>query len=547
VPLPVGDRPFELLAADLLAEEFAACPTLGSALGLVEYDEELADLSPDSIERREANEDSWTDRFLALDDDALEPDERVDRDLVLMALEGRRVMRGWQAWRRAADAYAGEALSGIHTMLLHRLRPEPDLARAVIARLRRIPGLLAQGAANLDPRLANPLLLRRSLSQIRAGTDYLRGIVGEFADTSLGRAVAEQVEPAAAAMDKFGAVVEKLADRATGDWAIGEDRYNGLLRHAEGLAYGARDLRQRGQAAYSELAGEMRRRSAEFGAGEDWRALVRRFTDDRPQTPEEMRQAYADITARARSFCREHDLVTFPAGEECKIVPAAPFTRGWLAVAHYVAPPPFAPSDGRRVGHFFVPYPPDDADDEQVAARLATNAHYAMSTITAHEAYPGHHWHLSRMAAANQRRPLRYVFSSSYFTEGWALYAEEMMREQGFFTDPRHEFGQVDARLFRAARIVVDTSLHLGEMSVEDAVDHLSTKASLSSDTARAEVLRYCAWPTQAASYLTGALEIQRMRDEWLHQARGSLKDFHDRVAATGRLPISLVEQCIFA
>jgi uncharacterized protein (DUF885 family) len=546
VPIPVGDRPFEVLAADLLAAEFAACPALGSALGLVEYDEELADLSPEGIERREANEDSWTDRFLALDDDALDADERVDRDLVLMVLAGRRVMRDWQAWRRDADAYAGEARSGIHIIVLHRLRPEPDLARAVIARLRRIPDLLAQGAANLDPRLANPLLLRRSLGQIGAGADYLRGIVGEFADESLRRAVAKHVEAAAKAMDEFGAVVEALADQATGGWAIGEDRYDGLLRHAEGLSYGAREMRQRGQAAYSELAGQMRRRSVELGGGEDWRALVRRLAADRPQTPAQMRQAYADITARAQSFCREHDLVTFAEGEECEVVPSAPFTRSWLAVAHYIAPPPFAPGNRRRAGHFFVPYPPADASDEQVAGRLATNAHYIMPSMTAHEAYPGHHWHLSWMAA-NQRRPLRYAFSSAYFTEGWALYAEEMMREQGFFADPRHELGQVDARLFRAARIVVDTSLHLGEMSVADAIEHLSTKASLSPETARAEVLRYCAWPTQAASYLTGALEVQRMRDEWLHQARGSLKDFHDRVAETGRLPINLVEQCLFA
>jgi uncharacterized protein (DUF885 family) len=96
--------------------------------------------------------------------------------------------------------------------------------------------------------------------------------------------------------------------------------------------------------------------------------------------------------------------------------------------------------------------------------------------------------------------------------------------------------------LFRAARIVVDTSLHLGEMTIDEATEHMSTRASLSPDTARAEVLRYCAWPTQAASYLTGALEIQRMRDEWLHQARGSLRDFHDLLAGTGRLPISLVD-----
>lgn len=545
MPIPVGDRPFDLLTADLLADELAARPTLGSGLGLVEYDEALADLSAEAIERREANEDSWTDRLKALDDDSLNAEERIDRDLVLMVLEGRRIMRSWQPWRRNADAYAGEVLTGVYTLLLHRLRPEPELADAVISRLRAAPGLLAQGRANLDPGLASPILLGRALGQIQAGASYVGTVASEFADESLQRAVAAAAEPARAAFIEFGAFVEELCERATGGWAIGEDRYNGLLRNAEGLSYGAREMRKRGQGAYAELAKEMQRRAAQLGDG-DWRAVVQQLTEDRPRTPDEMRTAYAEATARARVFCQEQDLVTLAEGEACEVAPAAPFTRSWLAVAHYMAPPPFARDRRRSVGHFFVPYPPEDATDEQVAQRLATNAHYTVWTITAHEAYPGHHWHLSWLAA-NRARPLRYVFSSTYFTEGWALYAEEMMREQGFFTDPRHELGQVDARLFRAARIVVDTSLHLGEMSVEEAVEHMSTKASLSPATAHAEVLRYCAWPTQAASYLTGAMEIQRMRDEWLHQARGSLKDFHDRVAATGRLPISLVERCLAA
>jgi uncharacterized protein (DUF885 family) len=191
-----------------------------------------------------------------------------------------------------------------------------------------------------------------------------------------------------------------------------------------------------------------------------------------------------------------------------------------------------------------VPYPPEGASPEQVQARLATNSLSSRWTIAVHEAYPGHHWHLAHIAA-NLHRPLRFVFSSTYFTEGWGLYVENMMREQGFYADPRHELCQVDARLFRAARIVVDTSLHLGEMTIPEAVEHMSTKASLSPETAATEVLRYCAWPTQAASYLTGALEIARMAREWAAAGRGDLRAFHDTVAGTGRLPIRLAEQCL--
>jgi uncharacterized protein (DUF885 family) len=120
-----------------------------------------------------------------------------------------------------------------------------------------------------------------------------------------------------------------------------------------------------------------------------------------------------------------------------------------------------------------------------------------------------------------------------------------MMSDEGFFPDPVSRLGQVEARLFRAARMVVDTSLHLGEMTVEEAVTFMSTKASLSVPTARAEVARYCAWPTQAASYLTGSLEIQRIRDQWFADGRGTLREFRDAIAGSGRMPLDLAARAV--
>ena len=322
-------------------------------------------------------------------------------------------------------------------------------------------------------------------------------------------------------------------------------RYDALLRNAEGLSYGTRELRGRGQVAYDELAADMRQRARE---------AARATTTGEPcstssaptirRRPRRCSSLYREATAAAREFCIDNELVTMPPGERCEVVPSAPFTRAMVAVAHYSVPPPFAPGD--HAGHFFVPYPPDGATPEQVAARLATNNRHGLWSITVHEAYPGHHWHFAWLAGNPDnpgRRALRAVFGSTYFVEGWGLYTEDLLREQGFFATPEQELCQRDFRLFRAARIIVDTSLHLGEMTIEEAVDFMSTKASLSRDTAQAEVLRYCAWPTQASSYLTGALELERMRQRWFNEARGSLRDFHDIAAGSGRLPISLVER----
>jgi uncharacterized protein (DUF885 family) len=151
---------------------------------------------------------------------------------------------------------------------------------------------------------------------------------------------------------------------------------------------------------------------------------------------------------------------------------------------------------------------------------------------------------------------MRRVFSTPYFSEGWALYAERVARERGFFTDPLQELYHLQATIFRAARIIVDTSLHAGDMTEAEAIEFMVDKASLPEPTARAEVGRYCWWPTQASAYLTGCLEILRIRDRYL-AARGYagtpavdvpvevLRGFHDRLALSGSLPLGLAERAV--
>lgn len=538
-------RGFDALAESLLVEELAASPVLATALGVTAHDGELPDLTASGHAARARRDDGWAQRLSALPDEDLDEVERVDRDLVLMRLAGRRVLRDWADWRRTPETYTSAVLLGVHLLLLHGLRAGGDLTAALAARLHLAPEVLAAGRANLDPELAHPELVRRGVAQARAGAAYLRSLAGGLGDVAGRGAVATAGERAAVALDDWTTYLEDLSERARGEFAIGEARYDALLRQAEGLGYGARELRERGRTAYDELLADVQRRATTLG-GDDWRGQLAQIAADAPATPEEMLERYRHVTALARQFCIDRDLVTLPPGERCDVVPSAPFTRAMVAVAHYQAPPPFA---DRTLGHFFVPYPPDGASEEQVRQRLATNSRCGLWPVAVHEAYPGHHWQLAHVASTahgGRLRPLRHVFTSAYFVEGWGLYAEDLMREQGFYRDPRQELSQRDSRMFRAARMVVDPSLHLGEMTIDEATSFLAGATSLSPGTARTEVLRYCSAPTQAASYLTGALEIARMRDRWLAEARGSLREFHDRAGATGRLPISLVERSVF-
>jgi uncharacterized protein (DUF885 family) len=537
---------FDALASAYLEELFADRPSFATFHGWEGLDDRSPDLGADAIADRERRADRWLARFDAFDDAALTPEQRIDRDLVVSVLRGDQLMRDWQDWRRNPDTYLGPALMGVFSLFLRRGLPEPELVQAAEARLRAVPALLEAGRANLDPALASAILARRGQGQCQAGVTYARDLVpAEVDDPALRARLAEAGEVAAGAFAAFGAFLDELAVQATGEWAIGEARYSGLLREAELLSFDAAGLHDRGDAAWAELDAEMTAlaRVADPDTASDggWPAVVAACGENRPATPDEMRDAYDRETARTRAFLVDHQLVTLPDGERCEVVPSPPFQRPVLAVASYFQPPAFKPS---RTGRFNVPYPPDGTPPDEVAKRLADNGHHSIPTITAHEAYPGHHWHLTTMGEAP---PLRRVHRSAYFTEGWALYAERVMREHGYFADPRDELLHLNARIFRAARIVVDTALHSGDMTVDEAIGHMQRRAGLTEPVARAEVHRYCAWPTQAASYLTGCLEIERLRDRWRAEGRGDLRRFHDTLAATGGLPMALAERATFA
>jgi uncharacterized protein (DUF885 family) len=538
---------FADLTERFLTDEFADSPVRASGLGLTEYDDRLDDLSEAAFQRRMSSDASWLARFRAVDPASLGADEAIDRDLAISILRGRQIVHDFEIWRRQPDTYLNPGMSGIFALFLHELRPMPELVDAAVARMRQIPDNLEAGRRNLRPELVPAIFLDRAANQARAGARYVREILpAQIADEALRARLAEAGEAAASAYEAYVAFLEEMRPKATGDYQLGEARYSALLREKELLGFGAAELRERGQAAYEELAEDLRRCANELRGTDDWKAVLDELNEDHPPTPEAMRVGYEEWTERAREYLREHRLVSFPAGEACAVVPSPPFQRPVLAVASYMSPPPFS---DRMLGHFFVPFPPDGAPEDEVQKRLASNSYPGIPTTAVHEAYPGHHWHLV-MSKANPSR-LRQVFRTPYFSEGWALYAERMMREQGFFTDLRHEMNQYEATIFRAARIVVDTSLHMGDMTWDEAVAFMTSKTGLTEPTAKAEVTRYCAWPTQASSYLTGCLEIVRIREAFF-AAHGSsdtdaLRAFHDGITSSGGLPIALAERAVLA
>ena len=546
----------ELAAAldDLLAADFAASPVMASGVGRTEFDARLDDVSAAALEARDATAAALLARLDAIADDTLTPDEAIDRDLARSVLRGRLIMAPFAQWRRDPVTYSGPITSGLFTLFLHRLRPEADLVDAAVARLGQTERVVDAGIANLDPALAHPLIGERGLGAARGAARYVRDLVWRDVEDAAARerlrAAGEQAAPH---LDRYVAHLEALIPQAHGSWALGEEGYTRILREREVLGDDARSLRERGQAELERLDGEMALLAREATGNADYVEVLREDDATHPSTEQSMLEAYAEWTAKARDFLAATGLVTLPEGERCAVVPSPVFQRPVIGVASYISPPAFS---DRQLGHFFVPFAPDGASEEEVQARLSNNSYGGIPTTAVHEAYPGHHWHL----VMRKRNPsaVRRVYSTPYFSEGWALYAERVMRERGFFEDPLHVLQHLNATLFRAARIIVDTSLHLGEMSYEEAVGFMVDRAALPEPVARAEVGRYCWWPTQASSYLTGCLEILGMRERYL-AARGfagiapadvpieAVRDFHNAIASSGALPLGLADRAVMA
>jgi len=175
---------------------------------------------------------------------------------------------------------------------------------------------------------------------------------------------------------------------------------------------------------------------------------------------------------------------------------------------------------------------------------------FSLKTLTYHEAVPGHHFQIALNMAQQNIGLLRQNAPFNAYVEGWALYAELVAKEMGMYeNDPFGDLGRLQAELYRAVRLVVDTGLHRKKWSREQAIDYFHNTTGTSMTDVVAEVERYMAWPGQALGYKLGMLQFVELRD----MAKNALGDkfdilaFHDVILLPGARPMSVVKQDVQA
>ncbi|MFI5226945.1 MAG: DUF885 domain-containing protein, partial [Candidatus Limnocylindrales bacterium] len=249
--------------------------------------------------------------------------------------------------------------------------------------------------------------------------------------------------------------------------------------------------------------------------------------------------AYRDAMIRARQHLIDHDIVTVPPDEHLDVVETPDFLRNVIPFAAYFDPPKF---DRDPAGIYVVT---SSVNDSPTAMR--EHNYSSISNTSIHEAYPGHHLQLS---VANRHPSLsRLTTEAPEFVEGWAMYSELMMREEGFDTAPNFRLNMHTDAIWRACRIVLDVRMHRGEIGVEEAIAWMVEQTSFEEPNARAEVNRYTYTPTYQLSYLLGRVLLLQLRADEQRRLGGafSLRGFHDQLLRSGSLPISFQRRLLAA
>lgn len=511
-------------------------PVVATQAGVKAYDDRYGRYSPGVLAPHLAALKAVSTALEETAADELE--DEIDRTALLNEI--RVTLRRYERERPQAKNpgfWLSHLLGGLHFLLGRADRTPAEKASALAGRLADVPKLLDDARATL----VEPVrLFVETALQVNAGglalvreiaAGELPGITPEQRDRLVAAA-----QDATAAMQAFTRDLERWLDTASDGFALGEDEFNFRLHYEHALRDTAPELWRYGHHLKEEVQADLAQRAARWNHGKSWQDVADRLRADHPTAPE-LVEAYAREMARARDFVAARDLAAIPDAP-LDVVPTPAFMRPVIPFAAYDSPGAYS-SD--RTGWFYVTVP-DPALPAGVQERmLRDHCHHELAATALHEGYPGHH--LQLVHAQQQASDTRKNVWTPLTVEGWALYCEDMMGEEGFYRSEEERFFQRVHLLWRAARILLDVGLHTRGMTFEQAVDYMVRELRVDRANAVSEVRRYCAEPAQPLCYAVGRREILELRQDF-RAARGAafrLRDFHDAVLRYGGLPVTLI------
>ena len=336
---------------------------------------------------------------------------------------------------------------------------------------------------------------------------------------------------------------ESMLPEATHDagiWRLpnGEAIYAANLRSNTTTQYSPEEIHATGLAEVDRIEGEMLDILDSQGVmGDSFAQRIRVLMDDPahqfPNTDEGRAEMIAYLEAfdqKVMAIAADY-FVTIPP-QPLEIVRVPDYSQDSSPGGYYSGPA----LDGSRPGRFYINQK-DTAD----------NPRWTLPTLMIHEGSPGHHFQISTSQLIEGVPLLRRLSPFNAFSEGWALYSERIAKtDMGLYDDdPLGDLGRLQAEMFRAVRLVVDTGMHAKRWSREQAIEYMTAKTGMTNEEVTREIERYVVWPGQATAYKTGQLALLEMRKD-TEDALGerfSLKDFHEAVLMNGAMPLDILKE----
>ena len=555
---PVSALSLASLFADYWEAELALNPLQATYVGDHRYDGELPNLlGPEQRAREAAFDARWLARVQAIDPNAVGDADRLSLDILRRGLErsieARRypehllpINQFYNLASQLAQLGSGTSAQPFKTVQdyerwAQRAARIPALFDQVIANLREG---LAAGVAQPDVLMVKSLAQIEALATERPQDSLFWKPIAAFPDSigSDDRQRLSLVYEQLIATELLPAY-RRLADYIRRDYLPRARHSVGLDALPDGAAWYASKVRaitttdldpatihDIGLAEVARIHGEIRTVMREVGFDGDLAAFFRFMSED-------PRFTYADEAAALKAYRDLRAVVDAGAGAlfalrpkaGFEIRPVEAFRAQSAAGGSYQRPS----EDGSRPGVFYL-----NTYD------LPSRKTWAAESLFLHEAIPGHHFQLGIQQELPDLPAFRRFGSFTSYVEGWGLYAESLGRELGVYRDPYQYFGRLQAELFRALRLVVDTGLHAKGWSRQQVIDYLLANSAIGMTQAVAETERYIAIPGQALAYKIGELRILalRRRAETALGARFDLKAFHGEVLGNGAVPLDVLE-----
>ncbi|TAJ75214.1 DUF885 domain-containing protein, partial [bacterium] len=439
---------FSDFCADFFKKYFELHPTEAIHYGVEGYDHLLNDYSDETYRDEKAFVEESLKRLRQISIKELTQDERIDYAL----LEGRLTIENYEFRKEDYRLKWPELCLPVQHIYILTVRPTKDPMGNLMSRLERSPTVTKQGIENLSRPEANPprLWTEMAIEAAKGGITFLDNLPNHprvreaLKDPPRFK---ELIEKTKGAIDHFREFLERdLLPRSRGSYAVGEEHYHLLLKKRHFLNHDAQGLLALGQSLFEKTKRELAVLTEEIAPGKSIEELALKIQGNHPSA-DGLFPAYQNAMEAARKFVSEKKLVSFPPREALRVVPTPEFQRHEIPFAAYLSP---SPKDPEQMGYYYVtPVTDDDL--------LREHNWTGLENTSVHESYPGHHLQFTVANSIPEASTLpRLMNESSVFYEGWALYCEQLMQEQGFLKTREHRFVMLKDRLWRALRIIID-------------------------------------------------------------------------------------------